>query len=384
VVDIRPFRIRHHSFGEISVHSNNDTVFEVDGVSYDNVNGLRALDALDPLTPVVVQGHYLRTERYFLADEVYAGSSVPWDDMDMLKGSVIARSGNVLTVAGATIELDDGSFVFNDEVTVNLSDTTAVTRQGSTDPVDIGDLSVGQRVFILGDMVDDHTMDAATRGLVRMRYSDISGSVVTVSPLELDLQHINRRNVDRYDFTGTGTDSGNDADPAQYQVDTQSLSIDSLQQDAPVWVRGFPTPFGSAPMDFTARSIIDVSNLTTRMYMGYGSDGSATAIAALDDSGLLLDLGSTVGRHHLKQAGIVTDIHDLTSVPYLLPNDGHALYSISQGRRLEVFIRWQSFQDSLNQHLENGDLVEFAYAGGQYNSSTLELTLRNLVIRLND
>ncbi len=380
---IRPFRVRNRDFGQITVHTNDDTVYEIDGVSYGSADGLAQLALLDDGTPVVVLGVYRHSTRQFTADEVFAGSSVPWDDKDVLKGSVIARSGDTLTVLGAVIELADGTFRFNDDIAVVVDADTRVSKQGSDEAVDIGAISVGQRIDVIGEMVDDNTLSAAgSEGLVRMRFSDVNGSVVTVSPLELDLQHINRRNVDRYDFTGTGVDAASDADPAQYQVDTGTLSLNSLQANDPVQVRGFPTPFGSAPLDFTARSIKDVSALPTLMFMGYGKEGSPTAVAALDDNGLLLDLESAVGRHHLKQASIITDINELPSVPLIQPNDGRALYVLAAGRRSHAFRDWQAFSSALTDLLEEGRRVVFATARGAYDSQQLTLTARHLVIRL--
>ncbi len=67
-----------------------------------------------------------------------------------------------------------------------------------------------------------------------MRYSDVSATVISVSPLQLDLKHINRRNVSRYDFNGTGSDASSDADPLQYEVDTGTLSLDNLNTDSAV------------------------------------------------------------------------------------------------------------------------------------------------------
>ena len=105
--------------------------------------------------------------------------------------------------------------------------------------VTIDDISIGQRVQILGNMLDEDTMDATGDGLVRMRYSDVAGSVDQVSPLRVNLQHINRRNVSRYDFTGTGIDSSHDAVASEYEIDSGLLSLNTLQIAEPVWVRGF-------------------------------------------------------------------------------------------------------------------------------------------------
>lgn len=384
-VDIRPFRIRDRSHGVITVHTGEQTVYEINGTGYGADIGLTELDKLSELTPMVVLGTFNHDQRRYLAAEVYAGSSVPWGDKDALKGSIIARTDNTLTVLGATIEWDDGHFQFNDEVRVQLGDNTHVTKQGTTEAVGIDDLSVGQRVLILGHMTDENNMDANTAAdIVRMRYSDVTGKVTTVSPLELDLQHINRRNVSRYNFDGSGINPANDADPDHYEIDHGTLTLDTLESDSPVWVRGFPTPFGSAPSDFRAKTIIDVSNLPTKIFMSYGKEGSASAVATLDENGLLLNLESATGRHHLKQAGIITDINDLASVPWILPADGRALYAISQARTVDVFTRWENFQRALAELLEKGHRLVFVHSRGQYDPSELTLTSRHLVVRVTE
>ncbi len=382
-VNIRPFRIRHRSFGNITVYTNGDTHYEIDGVSYGADAGLNELDQLPAFSPLVTLGRFDFQQRRFLAEEVYAGSSVPWHDRDILKGSVIARAGNRITVLGATIERDDGHFQFNDEVSVDIDSTTKVTKQGSSDPVNIDDISVGQKVVVLGEMLDDNTMDATDEGLVRMRYSDVAGSVDQVSPLSLDLQHINRRNVSRYDFSGTGIDSGHDAVANEYEIDSGLLSLNTLSVAEPIWVRGFPTQFATAPEDFTAKTVIDASQVVAKMLLSYGQTGSAMAIVSLDATGLLLDLNSASGRHFLKQAGIVTGLHDFASVPLILPNDGHALYAISQGRKVDTYTRWENFEQALNRHISDGRQVIFVHSKGEFSLSELTLKSRQVVVRLN-
>ena len=383
IVDIRPFRVRKHSYGQITVHVDDATLYEVDGVSYPSDTGLSALDALDPLSPVVVLGIFDFDQQRYLATQVYAGSSVPWDDKDAVKGSVIARTGNTLTVLGATIELKDGRFVFNDEVTVEIDQDTHVNKQGATAAASIDDISIGQRVMILGQMTGESLMDASNDGdIVRMRYSDISGNVVSVSPLQIDLQTINRRSVQRFDFSGTGIDADNDADPSAYEVDNGALPLNQLELLAPVRVRGFPTPFGSAPQDFSAKTIIDVAQTFAKIYVGYGNEGSASAIAALDENGLLLDLESSTGRHVMKQSGIVTDLTLLPSMPLIVPSDGHALYSISEGRRLEVFRNWVDFQASLSDKLAADRQVSLVTSKGRFDHVNNQIISRSVMVRL--
>jgi len=384
-IRLRPFRIRHHDFGKLTAATDTHTVFEIDGVAYAQQQGLAALARQTGITPLVALGTVNYGDRRFLAQQVYAGSSVPWGNRDVVKGSVIARTGNRLTVVGATVEFDDGHFSFNDEIEVLIDATTRVTKQG--DPGNnhrIDDVSVGQKVTVLGHLSDDGQTLNATGDLLRMRYSQVSGLVASVSPLEVDVQHINRRMVERYDFSGTGINAANDAAPEHYEIDTGPLGLASLALFEPVRVTGFPTPFGSAPLDFTAKTIADLSELPTRMLMSYGAAGSETAVVGLDDSGLLLDLASASGRHHLKQAGVITDIATLASVPFIEPGANPGLYAISQGRRVHVYLEWSAFQASLQRQLGEGHRLVFAIASGDYDATGLLLSARQLVARVTE
>ncbi len=382
VVDIRPFRVRKLSYGQITMHVNDDSLYEVDGVSYQSDEGLRALAALPSYSPVVALGLFDFSEQRYLATQIYAGSSVPWDDKDVLKGSVIARNGDTLTVLGATIELADGRFVFNDEVSVTLDEDTHVNKQGTTETASITDISIGQRVTILGQMTDQSMMDASNEGdIVRMRYSDIAGTVVQVSPLQIDLQYVNRRSVQRFNFSGTGIDAENDADAQAYEIESGTLPLNQLEELAPVHVRGFPTPFGTAPADFTAKTIIDVAQTFAKIYVSYGREGSESAVATLDESGLLLNLESSTDRV-MKQSGIVTDLTLLPAMPLITPADGRALYSLSEGRRVEVFRTWAGFQAALNDSISDGAKVTLVTSMGQFDHVNNQIVSRSVLVRL--
>jgi hypothetical protein len=383
IVDIRPFRIRHNSHGEITVLTDSDTVYEIDGTSYDAATGLSALALLDANAPIIVLGNFNMALKTYTAVEVYAGTSVPWDQQDVLKGSVIARSGNTLTVLGATVEHADGHFVFNDEVTVLIDDSTAVTRQGSDSTFGIADLSVGQRVVVLGDVSSDNTtMDATTDGLIRMRYSDIAGSVVEVSPLVVNLQAYNQRNISQYDFTGTGVDATNDADPTNYQVNSGSLSLDGMAINDPIKLRGFPTPFGTAPEDFTATTLALLADVQSKIIVDYPAQGVDDAITTLDENGLLLSIDSANENQYLVQAGIFTELSSLSSIPLIVPNDGAALYVLQQHRMTQTFIQWQNFQEALSTALSNGDMVKYIHCDGEYDASAATVLAQRLVVRI--
>ena len=384
-IRIRPFRVRHRDFGRINVSTDADTVFEIDGVSYAQQQGLEVLAQQGGLTPVVTLGTVGHGDRRYLARQVLAGSSVPWGEKDVVRGSVVARDGNTLTVLGATVEFDDGRFSFNDSIEVIIDAATRVTKQG--DPGNhhaIGDISIGQKITAHGSLDDSGSSLDASGELVRMRYSHVSGLVTSVSPLEIGLQHVNRRMVERFDFSGTGVTPEQDADPDNYQIDSGLLGLATLNPNEPVRIKGFPTPFGSAPLDFTAKTIIDLSELPTRMLMSYGAAGSATAVERLDASGLLLDLASASGRHHLKQAGVITDIADLPSVPFIEPRAGQGLYAISQGRRVQVYVDWQDWRAALETQLAGGSRVVFVIARGSYDALGPTLSAAQVLVRLTE
>ena len=148
--------------------------------------------------------------------------------MDVVRGSVVARNDNSLTVKGVTLFRMDGTIVFNDTVTVQLADSTGVSKQLSMEPAAIDDVSVGQRVTVFGAISNPDVgaleLDAAN-GHVRMELSTLKGTRAPVvgipeQPLTLamSITSINGRNADLYDFTGTGSDTASDVYPECAEV----------------------------------------------------------------------------------------------------------------------------------------------------------------------
>src|SRR6185295_15086633 len=103
VVDVRPFTMRRPHFGQLTVHTDANTAFEVNGTSYTGSAGLDALLAAGPGTATAAFGTLTTATREFDAKTVFAGTSVPGVGVDTVIGEVVARSGNVLTVRGATV-----------------------------------------------------------------------------------------------------------------------------------------------------------------------------------------------------------------------------------------------------------------------------------------
>src|SRR5262249_24539664 len=110
VVDVRPFNLKNSKFGQITVHTNSTTDFEVNGTDFTGSAGLDALATAGAGTLTRAIGTLTTATREFDATTVDAGSSVPGAGVDAISGNVVARNGNDLTVRGATIIRDsDGA-----------------------------------------------------------------------------------------------------------------------------------------------------------------------------------------------------------------------------------------------------------------------------------
>jgi len=399
-VIIRPFH-RHMSrhdivrhFGTITVTTTNDTVFEVDGESYLGNAGLTAMDVLPRFSATLVRGDIKLNPRRFVAREVYAGSSVPGGSADVVTGNVIARTGDTLTVKGATLIRAGGSVIFNDEVIVYLSEETIVKRQlGMGTEYDTDDISVGQRVRIFGTLDSPLTTRLGMKAKrVQMRFTTLRGTVVgmeviqiqptPVTPFVIDLQAIDGRNVSLFDFSGTGIDDANDADPAAYEIETASLDVSGLSDGAPVKVRGFVTPFGSAPADFTAHSVSDVALMKGVMAISW-DPASSTAIPSLSADGMRLNLEGVGRFHHVSRGRVAIDLTALAAPPSIVPRaDGKGLYLINQAGTHQLHTTFARFADDLNTRLNDGVLVRHLAASGPFDDATAQMTSGFVIVSM--
>ena len=377
---IRPFYKRNGNYGKLKAYVDEDTVYEVDGVAYSGDEGLAEVASLDRNTWLVVLGMLNMENRHFEATEVYAGSSVPGSELDVVRGVVTAREGDVLAVNAGAIVKSSGQLLFNVNMTLSLNDTTPVNRQLSNDSFTKDDISVGQRIAfggtLVGDSTQGFTMDDAAR--VRMLLSQAAGNVVSTdavnSELVLDVARMNARDIADYDFTGTGIDVANDADADNYQVNTSTLGLESYDALDPVRVRGFVTPFSSAPADFDAQTIISVVDVKAKMMMNWRPAEEAPFVN-LTTEALVVSLNDISGPlHHVRRKGMHTDLFNLDNDPVLVPVlDKRAIYAIHQGGPVEIFSDFSEFSIALSERMEAGSLLRHISAEGYFAdaSSTL-------------
>lgn len=390
LIDLLPMRLRNGSFGEVSLTTNTDTAYEIDGVEYVGTDGLTALEALAIDTPVVAYGAYDEVSESPLVTLVYAGTSVPWDDKDVLRGTVTARTGDSLRVSGGVIETSDGSSLYARFITLEIDDDTVVTGYRLGD-ANIDSLSVGQTVLALGTFTqtdgDTETSDIAgifdasgsNEGAVQMSLTSVVGSVGTTLPLSMDLGIINRRPIDIFDFAGTGTSTEFDADPASYEVDTGSLNTTNLEADEWILVRGYPTPFGAAPEDFQAVSVTDPEsdNFNSSLTARWEEDAAETITIDGNSFSLNLDEGGNqlrVGRIPARLSGSF-ELNSVTGTT----DEGRFAVQIT-GESITIYSSYTDFLVELTNQLNLSQARQLT-ARGEYNSIDGVLTAGSIIVR---
>ena len=387
-IAVRPFHDRSNDFGSFDVQVTNDTEFEVDGTVFVGADGLVALEAAGRGTPTVAIGTLTTADRNFTADLVLAGSSVPGHEGDAVVGNIIERTGNFLTIRGATViprdTASDQRVHFHDDVVVEVGPDTKVFRDGHRRRTEltIGDLSIGQRVTIRGEQ-SEATTDAsapqilfdATQGAVRMHVTHLSGVVNTILPGQADitLHAIDRRRVDVFDFTGTGPSPEFDADPMNYEIQTGGLALTNMSAGKPIVAWGYPTAWGMAPPDFTGRSFIDYSDVRSALGVGWGAEGTIAPFVVTDIAGLVLDnLNTDIDqRHYIKQGPVLIDLTSLDSNTTIVPRDsGRTLFSIKTRDSLRLYSNWSDFISDLQDSLDGATRARSMYAYGQFDADS--------------
>jgi hypothetical protein len=382
-VAIRPFHDRDGDFGRVRVHVTDETEFEVNEEVFTGVDGLRVFNDAGPGTPTVAGGTLNVANHEFTASIVLAGSSVPGIERDAVVGNVIKREGNFLTVRGATIIPSDRRAHFHDDVVVEIGPETKVFRDGHRQgDLSIDAISIGQRVTIRGSQSMPSTaanapqiVFDATEGSVRMHLTHLTGIVNTVMSGQTDitLHGIDRRRVDIFDFTGTGTSPEEDADPDNYEVATGNMMLADFSAGKPIAAKGFPNAFGAAAPDFFGRTVIDFADVRSALGMGWGAEGTVAPFLSIGPDGLILDNANEDidVRHHVKQGPVLIDLTSLDSNTTIVPHETDRMaFYIKTADSLHMYSDFSDFVNDLATSLDGATAARSMHARGKYDVDT--------------
>ncbi len=388
-VDLLPLYLRRGDFGEAEVQADADTVWLINGVEYTGVAGIDVLAALEEGTPIVVMGSVSDDSDEIVANQVYAGSSVPWAGREAVQGVVIARNEDQLTVRGRVIEVSDDEVDFSrfENVTVDLALTTAVTRQVlDSEGLDIDAISVGQRVTVFGELGEeedgDYVMDASA-GHVHMEMNQVEGTVSDKAPFVLDLEKINGRSPDIFDFAGTGESLENDVDPTDFEISTGALNLTNIDLDDFVKVRGYFNNFGAAPEDFIAQTLVDPNQYFGDRLLAYWNPSQNTdAILSIEEGSI--ELNTDEDAHGVLFVQI-SDNGVRAADPLalrLVPDEdglGHFAVKAFRDHQLDVFHRFETFEALITERDDAGQKLVGIEATGRYNAETEVFEVSNAV-----
>ncbi len=401
-IQVRPFHEEGESTGQLVIHTTSFTRFEINGRVFTGTDGLNQLASLTDHPVTIAFGTIDAGNGNFTAQRVLAGTSAQDLRRDYLSGNVLSRSGNTLTVVGTSFERRDrnGNGADGDHdrfergpVTVTVGPNTLVTRDGQANgTMGIGDISVGQRIEVFGDLTRDgegHASIDATAGRVRLNYTHLFGRVDANlgGALVLKLASIDGRDPSRFDFTGTGMTPDMDADPAHYEVDTGVLNVSSLALNQYTQLFGFVTPFAMAPPDFQADTFVDFSNTRAQLLIGWGLDGETAPFLPVANplAGYTLDLTRDL-RGAIKLGGPVINVATLAGLRVAPATSGYMAFAIGHQRshKVENFSSFADFSAALNAGLDGTTPLLSLVAGGTYDAPGGVFTTGRMLVVLGD
>jgi hypothetical protein len=434
-VDVRPFFTASddEDRGQVVVYTNSTTAFTINGTSSTGNAGLTALAALPVGTMTLATGVFDTTARVFTAAQVFAGT-------------VTARSGNVLTVSHGFLEPRDGGGVsggevmsgaagssmgdttmsngtmgktmggntmgntmgtsmgsgdevgeFEGQVLVTVASATTVTEDGQSGTFGPQDISVGQHLQAFGtfgtDSSGNRTLDASA-GSVRLmitrawgQFTSAAGGVVTMS-----LQALDGRQPATFNFAGTGSSSANDATASAYTVSVPAaLPLPTLTAGFPIQFDGFVTPFGSAPPDFAAVTLVNFATANARLHLEWEQSGpTAPFVAPLSVTNVMMSQAmlQSATEHVIWIGPVKEDPASVTSGISFVPNTAasHMLFAI--GHRMswdfQVYMSFSDFIKALTGDLNGTPALQAVEAEGPYDLSTGVMTVNFMAVVLSD
>ncbi len=396
--NIRPFDDTYYGDGDVgalTVNTSSSTYFNINGKTYTGSAGLNALANLNPgltVTAYGTLGDLSTITPALTATAVYAGTTVISQGNEALRGTVVARSGNTLTLRGAEYVCAEGfcysnqSFKYYPSATVTIGSGTVISEDGvAASGLTTQSVSIGQRITALGigppPFPSTSTVLAlnANPGQIRLQPTDVWGTLssgamgsATVNALEID-----NHAPSVFSFAGTGITSSEDANPASYALNTGSFDASTLSAGTLLEANGFVAPFGSAPPDFNASTVANMTNGISTLIVEWTS-GTTAPFSSAGSSGIVVNLGNSSITSAIMRTGPQTvQLSSLSSSPTIIAgcasgtcsgNSEYAIGNASSG--IDVYDSSSSFLSGLSSTVNGSNKIFKLVAIGTYDATS--------------
>jgi hypothetical protein len=316
IMNARPFVDEISELGAIFVNVDAQTYYNINGVTFIGAPGLTALSQTLENTPLAAFGTLSSLSGItpsFNASAIYAGSSLESPIEDYVTGTVNERIGDTINLANATLVSRLGVITYAADVAVGLSAQTIVSEDGvNAANLSTQSISIGQLVNVSGqggvNSVGGDVLDA-TAGQVRLNLTPLWGTLTSATPSSatLDMLTLGDAPPNALLFTGTGSSTGADANPAAYIVSTGSADQSATAPGTLLQFNGFVTPFGSAPPDFTALQATPGTATPQILVIEWESPGPTNPFSSNTAAGLVVNFSEpTLSTTHYIQTGPAT------------------------------------------------------------------------------
>lgn len=404
-VSVRPFYSNSGNQGQVVVNTTATTNFTINGTASAGSAGLTAMAALAAGTLTAAYGSYDVATQTFTAATVYAGTSIPGAGLDSVEGTVIARNGDVLMIShgigcdrdGSDDGSDHGSLWFARQIAVTVGASTMVTEDGQSSSFGPQDISVGQHAQLFGTFGTDgsgnKTLDA-TSGSARLMVTPLWGSYTSEAAgvVTLALQSLDGKPASVFNFAGTGTSSMHDATAGAYTVNVpSSLVIPTTNPGAPIRFFGFVEPFGMAPPDFAATTLVSFANTAAKLRILWGPSGLITPfVAPLSATNVVISQANLqsawieslrIGPERLKPSAVSSG---LTIVPNAAATMTQFAIGHVKSHKIDGYSDFGDLIAALNTDLNGMTALLGVSASGPYDSTSGTLSVNSAIFVLND
>ena len=406
IVNVRPFNDLVSALGALTVSTGSSTYFNVEGVTYTGSAGLAAMSQLQVSSPVAAYGTLSSLATItptFTATSVYAGSSLESPLADHVTGVVSARSGDTLTIHGASFAASGstqasllGILQYYKDLPVTVASTTVVSEDGvAVSGLSPQSISVGQVINVSGVSTLNSTTTAvtaldATGGQVRLAQTPLWGTLNSgaAGSMSLDLLSLGNFQPTVFNFTGTGTSAATDAVASAYEVNIGALNESAAAAGTVFEATGLTAPFGGAPPDFRATTVTAGSAASQQLVVQWGSgiSGGATApFSSASSAGLVVNLADAQlsTTRYIATGPARTDLTTLPASPTIVFGSGKPLVlAIGNGDIVSVFNSVSGFITALTSTLNGTNAVYRLVCVGQYSAASNTFTATRVSLNL--